>query len=257
MFLVSQVIDMYARLAGPRTAHEIYLRRLERWRTFEQEYFLLDHLVDKDRVSVDVGANEGIYAGRLSQLCRHVHCFEPIPWMAEALAAKLRDNVTIHKCAATNRAGRGVLKIPYDRGVAQHGTSTIEASNPLPDSTHHEEVPCDLVRLDDVVAEPVGFIKVDVEGHELAVLQGAERILSNDRPVVLVESEHRHNPDAPESVIALMSDMGYGGFFMADGRMRPLAAFNRERDQESGNLVIANGRYERTGTYVNNFIFLA
>jgi FkbM family methyltransferase len=257
MFLVSHLINAYARLAGPRTAHELYLRRLERWRTFEAEYFLLDHLVDKRRASVDVGGNEGIYAGRLSRLCPHVHCFEPIPWMADALAAKLRANVSIHRSAATNCTGRGVLKIPYDRDVELHGTSTIEAQNPLPGSTHYKEVPCELVRLDDVINEPVGFMKVDVEGHELAVLQGAERILRNDRPVLLVESENRHNPDAPESIIAMLNDLGYGGFFLEDGRLRPLSAFKRERDQDAKNLVVANGRFERAGTYVNNFIFLA
>ena len=47
--------------------------------------------------------------------------------------------------------------------------------------------PVDVKTLDASIAHPVDFIKIDVEGSELLVFQGAERILVNDRPSILVE----------------------------------------------------------------------
>lgn len=121
MFLPSKFIDFACKVSGPRFAHEVYLRRLERWRIFELEYFLLNLLADPSRTAIDVGANEGIYAGRLSQLCSSVHCFEPNPWVAARLRAKLRPSVTVHEAAASSRSGIGELRIPYIGEVEMHG----------------------------------------------------------------------------------------------------------------------------------------
>lgn len=254
MIGISQLLDLACRVGGPRFAHDIRLRRLERWRNFELEYFLLDHLVDPQRAAIDVGANEGIYAGRLSQLCSRVHCFEPIPWFAKRLRECLRPAVaTVHEAAASDHNGQGELRIPYCGEVEMHGTSTIEPGNPLSESTHARAVPCRLVRLDDTVVEPVGFIKVDVEGHEFAVLEGAKQIISRDRPILLIESEKRHNQTAPENIFAFAAELGYAGFFLEHGRLWALSAFSAATHQNPQNLA---GGTRKTGIYVNNFIFV-
>lgn len=252
MFLVSNVVNLYARLAGPKGAFDIRLGQLLRWRTFEPEYYLLDHFVDPDCAAVDVGGNEGFYAGRLAQLCPRVHCFEPIPWMAADLRGKLRANVTVHEAAVSDRVGSVELRIPYVGSVQQHGTSTISADNPLEGAERVELVSCRMTTLDAAVSERVGFIKVDVEGHELAVLQGAAGLIARDRPVLLVESEKRHSPGAPEDVIGFMRGLGYGGMFLVDGTWHALSGFRSEVHQKRENLV----GVRKVGTYVNNFVFL-
>lgn len=253
MIVVSRLIELACRIGGPRFTHDMKLRRMERWRTFEPEYFLLDHLADPSRAAVDVGANEGMYAGRLAQLCPRVHCFEPLPWMAADLRAKLHANVTVHEAAVSDRSGSGELRVPYRGETQMHGTSTIEAANALDDSTDVRTVPCRLVTLDATISEPVGFIKVDVEGHELAVLHGAAALILRDRPTLLVESEKRHSPEAPESIFAFMASLGYGGCFLLDGRPRALSAFDAHVHQPVANLA---GGTRKVGTYINNFIFV-
>src|SRR5690242_16960813 len=258
MMILSQLISLACRIGGPRFAHQVYLRQLERWRTFEPEFYLLDRLVDPRRIAVDVGANEGIYAGRMAQLTSTVHCFEPIPWFAEALRQKLSRSIVVHEIALSNRSGMGELRIPYRDDVELHGTTTLEPGNPLPGSTHVRVVPCTVRPLDACIDEPVGFIKIDVAVHELAVLEGAQHILTRDHPTLLVESERRHNLNAPESVFEFLHGLGYAGAFLKEGRIQPLSSFNCEIDQAPENVpdIYSTTAEERRLTrcsYVNNF----
>ncbi len=252
MFLASNLLELVQRVGGPKVAFRIELWRLEHWRTFEPEYFLLDHFVDPSRAAIDVGANEGYYAGRLAQLCRQVHCFEPIAWLAEQLRAKLPAHVVVHQAAVSDTDGTAKLRMPFRGGEHLHGTTTIAPDNPLEEATRVDEVDCPTVRLDSVVHEPVGFIKIDVEGHEMAVLRGAEALIRRDRPVLLVESEKRHAADAPENVFEFMAALGYGGMFLLDGLPRSLGGYRQDVHQRRENLQ----GVRKVGTYVNNFLFL-
>ena len=67
-----------------------------------------------------------------------------------------------------------------------------------------------------------GFVKIDVEGAELTVLQGAERLLSEVRPSVYIEVDEA----SAEAVFALFVRHGYAAFDPANdfGDDRPLAA---------------------------------
>ena len=261
MFLISPLITFYGRMRGPRVAHSIDLARLERWRSFEAEYYLLKYLVDPGRAAVDVGANEGIYSGRLSQLAPRVVSFEPIPWFADRLRRKLGRNVTVVEAALSNRSGTAQLRIPYHEAIEMHGTSTLEAHNPLPGATRVRLIDCRLEKLDDVVEAPVGFIKIDVEGHEVPVLEGAETILRRDRPILYVETERRHNAEAPGATFRFLQARGYTGYFLKLNRLHPLADFDVEVDQDPENVrndhlarsPDAAGRAKKP--YVNNFIF--
>jgi len=252
MFLISSIINAAVKISGKKREFDLELWRLERWRTFEQAYYLLDHLVDPRRSAIDVGANKGIYAGRLAQLCPTVHCFEPIPWMARDLRKKLRSNVIVHDTAVSDTNGSAELRIPFHGDVEMHGTSTISPQNPLEGATRVQRVQCSQVRLDDAVKEPVGFIKIDVEGHELPVLRGASRILDHDRPVVVLESEKRHCPEAPEAVFRVMADHGYCGLFLLDNLPRCLSSFRTDIHQSPNNI----SGVKKTGLYTNNFIFI-
>lgn len=251
MFLISRALRLAARWGGPRLAFQIRLRQLRRWKNVEPEWLILDRLVDRQRAAVDVGANEGLYSGRLAQLCPRVHAFEPIPWLADGLETRLpRQRVRIHRLALSDRQGQAELRIPYaGSGEELNGLSTLEAGAGFASGMTLRSVPCALRRLDDVVAEPVGFIKIDVEGHELPVLQGATRMLTHDRPVLLVESQRSTHRDAPANIFAFLETLGYVGCFYENRQRQDLSAFDPDRHQTEGTAMAG-------GTFVNNFIFL-
>lgn len=256
MFLISRLIDLARRLGPPRFAHEIQLKRLERWHTLEKEYFLLEYLVDPGRAAIDVGANEGYYTTRLAQLCPRVHCFEPLPWLAKHLREVVRGNVIVHEVAASDQIGTAELRVPLLGNLEMHGGSTIELGNPLAISTGMKSVSCRIDCIDNLITEDVGFMKIDVEGHELATLRGAVGTIRKCRPIVLLESEKRHNAEAPESVFQFMTEQDYRGLFLDRGVLAPLERFDASVNQAVGAIQFLDGRFEVADRYVNNFVFI-
>ncbi len=99
----------------------------------------------------------------------------------------------------------------------------------------------------------VGFIKIDVEGHEQAVLRGAAGLIARQRPVVQVECEERHVPGAVASAARFFAALGYRGFFWKAAMLQPIELFDPLRDQRSETLDHGD---DWRGTYINNFIFV-
>jgi FkbM family methyltransferase len=142
------------------------------------------------RVLLDVGANTGSFA-LLGSVHPGLECHavEPSPVTAAMLRRHLALNAldavtTVHECALSNTTGTGVLKSPQQTGLA-----TLGSGNHLQE---HVDTEVDTFRLDDL-AQARGFdrldaIKIDTEGHELRVLQGAERTIERWRPVILLEA---------------------------------------------------------------------
>jgi hypothetical protein len=110
------------------------------------------------------------------------------------------------------------------------------------------------VRLDSLVHEPVAFVKIDVEGHELRVLNGATGVLERSKPVFLVEAEERHRPGTTASVFEFFTSRGYDGFFILGDAVKPVSAFEPAALQDTDALVADGGRKEGRW-YVNNFFF--
>jgi hypothetical protein len=111
-----------------------------------------------------------------------------------------------------------------------------------------------MARLDAVVDEDVAFVKIDVEGHELNVLNGAVELIDRCQPVFLVEAEDRHRTQATRSVFEFFGDKAYRGYFLKGDDVITTDQFEAERLQDASALLPNGGR--RNGqSYVNNFFF--
>ena len=219
--------------------------------TGEWELKELARYVPRDRLAIDVGGNIGIYSYHMGRLSSGVITFEPNP----VYAARLRRiglGKRLEEVALSDRAGAAELRIPLWEGAEAPGMASLD-SRAVPEDILARTVQVPLRRLDDYALDNIGFIKIDVEGHEEGVLRGAMQTIERHRPTLLVEIEERHNPGGLDRIRELLA--GYEGFFFAEGRRRPLSEFDPAIHQKDEDLESAF-KARRASPYVNNFLFI-
>lgn len=140
------------------------------------------------------------------------------------------SNVTVLPVAASNKAGRAELSIPRNRKGYCNNIGTLDTERQFEGDVMRVSV--ETVRLDDQPHRNVGFIKIDVEGHELEVLEGAEQLIRRDHPVLLVEIiDWNGNHPWRESVLRF-THLGYSAFMLVDGRLTSVEEVLSRRSSE-------------------------
>lgn len=230
--------------------HDLIGRRLIATGSFERTQFeALDQLLTEpttlvgispnlDGALVDVGANIGLYTARYAPLFVHTIAIEANPATYHALQANIalaRSPNTRAVClAASNTKGTAQLKVA-ESGMLGWSRLADDASW----ATYTVDVP--LNTLDSVVNEAisetrVAMIKIDVEGHELEVLQGAAAIIDRDGPIILFEAL---SGEAGRSAISQLKRAGYNDFFVFErdasfrGLLRGLPVSARRIDPDA------------------------
>jgi FkbM family methyltransferase len=160
-------------------------------------------LVREGDVVLDIGANVGFYtllAARMVGPSGRVLAFEPLPdnlpVLRRHLAVNGLTNVDVIPAAVASRSGS-----------RRFNTGEYPATGQLSELGGIE---VDVVSLDDLRAagrlSRVDLMKIDVEGAELEVLEGARAVLEEFRPVVIMEL---HNPEMDRKCPELLRSLGY------------------------------------------------
>jgi FkbM family methyltransferase len=226
-------------LAPPRLELlRIAARELKRG---EPELRLLPFLVDPSRAAVDAGANRGIWAEMLARLCPKVYAFEPNPKLFPVLEAAARRNVECFAYGLSDADGQADLMIPGEGVRYSNQGATLNPSKVL--GVKHGVTQIETRRLDSLALAPVGFIKIDVEGHELAVIRGATALIARDMPTLVVEIEERHTKKPLAEALSEITSLGYRMLYL------------RQDGLQDGSTYRPNERSPRGGP-VNNFIFI-
>lgn len=230
----------------------VAIRALKYYRNGEPEVRWLWKLVDPSRSAIDVGANNGVYSWWLSRLCAHCYAFEPNPVFYKQIAANGRG-VTASMTALSNTTGIAELFVPHDRvtGADMTGLATLEKS----DISSGRSIKVHLASLDSLDMPPVGFIKIDVEGHEMEVLNGAMALIMRDRPVILVEAEERHRTNAVGSLIDWFTQLDMLGFWLKNGHWHSILEFDWQLHQKPS--IVDEAGWQSDHLYFNNFVFVS
>jgi FkbM family methyltransferase len=223
----------------------MYAKRFSTWLKVEPELPLLPALCSKDSVALDIGANEGFFACHLLPLAKSVVAFEPLPQMLARLRERYAGKMEIHGVILSDQEGQGELK--YPAGGYMSATIVGSNSSALESGRVIETVIAPMKTLDSFHLTNVGFVKIDVEGHEEAVLHGGLETLRREMPNLMIEIEERHAPGSLDRVSSLLQSLGYTGFYLDGGHLLSIAQFDPHRDQ-----VRQNGK---VGKYINNFLF--
>jgi FkbM family methyltransferase len=222
-------------------------------------------------VAVDVGCHKGAYTYWMRRCVGptgKVYAFEPQPrqvdYLRHTFAAMRYENVTLVPMGVSSTLGELQLHIPTGAGMThaatfEHGARNRELGSYSCRSdslllSPYSKLSVPVTTLDAFFADqPRGpdFLKIDVEGHESAVFEGARETLETHRPTILLECEARHRADGDvRPVFEFLQSLGYEGGFFHGGHCLPLSQFDPAVHQQTG----ADPHRLPRG-YVNNFAF--
>lgn len=134
-------------------------------------------ILDNKRTFVDVGANIGIWSLPAIRHFKKVVSYEPSKRNLECLKANIPTGIDLRERAIANITGMAEFKEAKSNcGDSKLCRPGIESSYSVP-----------VVRLDDEPLEDVDLIKIDVQGWELEVLEGAKKLISDQHPWIVFE----------------------------------------------------------------------
>lgn len=171
--------------------------RAGRFRSAEAEWDRLKDWLEPGDWCVDVGANIGRYALRMSELvgpAGHVVAFEPLTRAFDLLAHFVDKggygNVTLLNAAATDRPCLVGLAPNFGEPDAPYvfDTNTGTRISKPGERADENKLGLSVDALD--LPHRVKLVKIDVEGHELAVCKGMARLLQRDHPILIIEDAH-------------------------------------------------------------------
>lgn len=149
---------------------------------------------------LDVGANIGSHSINFAKTADVVYAFEPHPHTYYNLCA----NILLHQALNVH---------PFQYALSsEDGNTTVWNIDPTARNSAMGimvgvgDLPVPMRKIDSLDFSPLHFIKIDVEGHELEVLRGAEQTLQRESLIVFVEI---HDDELLEPIIAFMTGLDY------------------------------------------------
>lgn len=225
----------------------------EHLRTGEPELTLVRGLLGDRGSLIDVGANDGPYSLLAAHLGRHVIAFEPNAGVAAGLRRLLGARGEVHEVALSDAAGSAAFFVPYE------GAEEVSTRGSLEESAHVEyerqRIEVNLATLDSFDLRDVALIKIDVEGHEWPMLQGAVETIRRELPNVLVEIEEQRAPGNFDRIRELLTALDYEGCFLMGSDLHAASTFAVDKHQRPQDAPKWGQR--AVGTYVNNFIWVS
>jgi len=154
--------------------------------------------------AMDIGGNIGFYSFMLAQAGWNVSTFEPLPSNIALIHASMCLNPELAKRIDLHEVGLGAnpSRCEFISGVDNLGDGMVrcgeDIKQPVP-TGYEARGKFEIRRLDDILDEenagPVDFLKIDVEGFECQVFQGAQSLLTTRRPKVIQTEVWPHMQD--------------------------------------------------------------
>ncbi len=198
-----------------------YAQRIsEETRLGDPELAVLSELVPRGGTAVDAGANQGFYAFALSRIVDRVVAFEPNPDYARFARWMLRGRAEVYQVALSDKPGQATFHVPLaDDGMVLHYSGNLKQRHTQ--FRNEQTYPVEVSTLDSFHLTDVRFIKVDVEGSEREVLDGARSTIARDRPVLLLELLAGTHADPLAHTAAICDSFGYDAFVVQKGKKLP------------------------------------
>jgi FkbM family methyltransferase len=221
---------------------------------FDAELLLLEFLISPNSIFFDIGANKGEYAYYAEKLmnAKNIYLFEPEKKLNKQLKS-IFNECQVFDIALSDSKGKHQFKIPVINGVIDNCLSSLEVENKEDNETEAIIYEVKTDTLDNFTNENAIFpdlIKIDVEGHELSVLKGAENYIANHHPTLIIEIEQRHHKNS--NIDAVFENFKNKGYFCYYYSKKQTKLFQYENKTHLTNTKDHFGKID----YINNYIFI-
>lgn len=180
----------------------------------------LPQLVGTGDTAIDIGANLGYYSRTLSRLAGKVYSVEPVPPILAVLRRNLRGctNVEILPCALGLEEKTITMANDSAREAGYFGTGQNFVNET--ETSADKEFSAQMRRGSELFGKlaRIDFIKCDIEGYEVVVMNEIRSLLERHHPTVLIETGGANRP----RIIELFTSLGYKGYVLDRGREIPL-----------------------------------
>ncbi len=206
-------------------------KRIERSikKNYEKELKFVSKFADKTKDALDIGVYRGIYSYQLSKNFNMVHSFEPNPFLFPYLNKNLKKiikNLNLYNLALSDKDGEAKLKLPirttsmFQSNIEELYKLGAASIHPYKTFNDFKEVNVKKTKLDNIkIGNKIGFIKIDVEGHEYEVIEGGKQTILENKPILLIEIEKRHSNRSVDSSINHINKLGYKSYYVKNNKL--------------------------------------
>lgn len=192
----------------------------------EKELRVLKRLIDPKKDAIDVGANLGEYTYWMSKYANHVHVFEPHPECINFLETVKASNSTLYAFGVSSKKSKQKLLVPEDESLQDVTCRASISELSVRDFDKLNGISINTVSLDEIDLKNIGFIKIDIEGHEFEALKGMENLINSCNPVMQIEIEQRHHNQPIDKIFQYILKFNYSGFFIRDYKLVSIDEFD-------------------------------
>jgi FkbM family methyltransferase len=154
-------------------------------------HIVFEKYINKNSIVIECGCHIGTHTVKLASLCDKIYGFEPMPETYEILTKNMLinniDNAILYKLGVSNKPG--VTKYSW---ISENnpGASGLE-NNPMGKPTYinatSKNIDVNLTTIDLLSLNKLDFIKIDVEGYERLVIEGAMNTIKRCKPIIVME----------------------------------------------------------------------
>jgi FkbM family methyltransferase len=227
-------------------------------RNIENELLLIQYFLDSDSTFIDVGANLGQYVFKAEGIIprNNIYAFEPHPALNKRLS-KLFTGIHLSQDALSDAEGNTQFKIPYFNNREIHTRGTLKTEHVEADETNSVLIDVHISTLDKFSEvnkiEKVSLVKIDVEGAEFDVINGAKEMIEKFHPVFIIEIEQRHHKTSILDFIMHLEKTGQYTCCYFDTIDQQLKTDIKDKKIED---IQSLDNHGKNRLFINNFIFI-
>jgi FkbM family methyltransferase len=240
--LLKKIAEKFLPLRYQLAFRYLYLKKFNK---LDEEMFYVSKLLKNKRRFLDIGANVGIYSYHFRNTFKNIDAFEPLNEITHRLQSTQNQSLKVHNVALSNKSGELQFHIPSINGKTFPPLASLEKRD---GKCEVRTVKVDTV--DSYDFDDVDLVKIDVEGHEKYVIEGARKVIEKNMPILIIEIEQRHIKNQIDEVFQSILNLNYDGFFLQNGNLTSLNEFNYGINQKP---YLENVMAKE---YINNFIFI-